>query len=76
MGVDDYVGLDTTFTERHIDGGPLLRTYALLTVARGELVSDDGSTRDSEGDVYFLEFGIACIGACETEKVITNTDES
>ena len=44
MRVDDEVGLDAALGERHVDRGPQLRAHTLLTVARRELITDDGLT--------------------------------
>jgi hypothetical protein len=60
--VDNNIRLNPTLTKRHIDGGPFLRTHTLLTVSRGEFVADDRWTRDSDGDVYFLQFCVT--GVC------------
>lgn len=42
MGIDNHVGLNTAFAERHVDGRPFLRAHALLPVARREFISNDG----------------------------------
>lgn len=56
--VDDNIRLHSTFTEWHIDSWELLRANTLLTMSRGEFVSDDRRTRDSQFDVDFLSLDI------------------
>jgi len=45
--VDDDVGRDAGFGEGHVDVGVLLGADTLLSVTGGELVADDGRTRNS-----------------------------
>ena len=65
MGVDDDVGLHAALRERHVDHRPLLRADTLLTVTRGELVADDGCTRDAQGDMDLLQLLVSCVAAYE-----------
>ena len=52
--VDDHVGLHAALGERHVNGRPLLRANTLLSMPRGEFVSDDRGTGDAQCDVDFL----------------------
>ena len=63
MRIDDDIRLHSTFRERHVDGGEFLRANTLLTMSRGEFVTDDGRSRDSKLDVDLLELGVTGIGA-------------
>ena len=73
MRVDDYIRLHTTLGERHVDHRPLLGANTLLTVPRRELVTNDGCTRDTQGDVDLLELLVTGVASCEDRGVRRRT---
>lgn len=50
VGIDDDIWLDSRFRERHVDTRPFLRANTLLSVTRGEFITDDWGTGDAELD--------------------------
>ena len=59
--VDDHVRLHPALRKWHIHRWPFLRTDALLTVSRRELVAYNRRTGDTKRDVYFLQFRVASV---------------
>lgn len=59
--VDDDIGLHPALGEGHVDSRPLLGANTLLTVSRGELVTNRRGTRNSDLDMNFLRRSIARI---------------
>jgi len=67
--VDDDVGLDAGFAEGHGFAGPEHGADALLAVAGGEFVADDGAARDAVFDGDALEGCVAGFGPQEADLV-------
>ena len=71
MWVNNDIGLDAAFAERHVDCGPFLRADTLLAVTRRKLVSYDGCTRDAESNMDLLEFRVTRVRAyCNNEPYL------
>ena len=63
MRVNDQIRLNATLREGHVNGGPKLRANTLLTVSRGELVTNNRLTRDTVLDADRLSGLVAALGA-------------
>jgi hypothetical protein len=55
MGIDDNIRLNAAFAEGHVDCWPLLGTNTLLTMPRGELITDDGRASYPDTDMELKE---------------------
>jgi hypothetical protein len=67
--VDNQIGLHAALGEWHVDGRPELRADTLLTVTRGELVTDNRLTGNAVLDADRLDGLVARLGTHETDAL-------
>lgn len=69
MRVDDQIGLHAALGEGHVDCRPELRQHTLLTVTRGELVTNDRLAGNAVLDTERLSRLVARLGTDDSETL-------